>query len=137
MATADCFGLCGDAGARYTFSNAQVAFTRDAPLLALAAPGDTIELELCGGGQELHIRDLTFRASARIASLKELLTALDDELRKRAAPKKPPSPQEPAPKKPPSAREPAPKLASPSVPVSPPRESPRGSAGPTSPSSEV
>ena len=41
----------------------QASFGPDSPLLANAAPGDAIEIELSGGGQELHIKDVRLRAS--------------------------------------------------------------------------
>ena len=41
----------------------QACFGPESPLLALAAPGDAIEIELSGGGQELHIKDVRLRAS--------------------------------------------------------------------------
>ena len=41
----------------------QVCFGSDCPLLALAAAGDAIEIELSGGGQELHLKDVELRAS--------------------------------------------------------------------------
>ena len=41
----------------------QASFGPESPLLANAAPGDAIEIELSGGGQELHIKDVRLRAS--------------------------------------------------------------------------
>ena len=48
---------------RFSFSPVQVCFGSDCPLLALAAAGDAIEIELSGGGQELHLKDVELRAS--------------------------------------------------------------------------
>ena len=46
----------------------QASFGPESPLLANAAPGDAIEIELSGGGQELHIKDVRLRASQQAHS---------------------------------------------------------------------
>lgn len=84
MHAADCFGVCGEHGSRFAFSRVDKAFERDSPLLALAAPGDSIEVECAGGGQELHIKDFVLHASVPIDSLPELLDAIENRLREQS-----------------------------------------------------
>lgn len=82
--SADCFGVCGEHGSRFSFSRVDKAFERDSSLLALAAPGDSIEVECAGGGQELHIKDFVLHASVPVDSLPELLLAIESSLREQA-----------------------------------------------------
>ena len=48
---ADCFGLCGDQGSRFSFSEVRTTFEADSPLLnrQIAQPGDRLEVEASGG----------------------------------------------------------------------------------------
>ena len=73
---------CGETGSRFSFSPVEVSFGRECPLLALAAPGDSLEIELSGGGQELHLKDVALRAFVQICSLPNLLAVIDLELRR-------------------------------------------------------
>ena len=73
---------CGETGSRFSFSPVEVSFGRECPLLALAAPGDLLEIEFSGGGQELHLKDVALRAFVQICELPELLSAIDLELRR-------------------------------------------------------
>ena len=81
---ADCFGVCGEHGSRFAFSRVDKTFERDSSLLSLAAPGDSIEVECAGGGQELHIKDFVLHAAVPIDSLPELLHAIENRVREQA-----------------------------------------------------